>query len=754
MNQTTKIMFRLSIDFLYVLIICSLCLTPAHVAFARSGVFSPLFTPAELGCWYTRPDLPTPRSALAAVELDGMIYTIGGRDDGSTGVFVRYDTFESYDPTMGTWTTLPSMPTARGWLVAAAVDGKIYAIGGSDTNGKRANMEEYDPSTNSWSSKTPMPTPRDDIVVGVVDGKIYVIGGWNAGPLIEVEEYDPATDSWTTKAPMPQGLAMASSAVVGGKIYIMGGLNGQIREWTYEYDPATDTWVSKADMPTARSRLTASVVDGNIYAIGGYNSDTGWQNVVERYDPAADSWATMNAMPTPRGEIASAQAAGLIYVLGGRNAFGGPVLGVSEAGDFTCTNNPPDEPYDPQPPWGWVNRPLDTMISWLADDPDSGDTLTYDVYLGDNPMPPRVSFDQSDNFYQPPDLLQTYTQYYWRIYARDNHGAVTSGPRWSFKTGGPGDQIVNGGFEADVSNWALETDPPAHAELIHDPTNAAEGTASARVAVINPGPSLDRVRLTQGGLQLIADREYILSFWAASPVIPRSIGVVLRMSPSPYTEYLSETEVLTDTWQEYGFDFIAPETDYSVVLQFNLGDGDPVNMWFDGIKLVDPDVTLSLSADPASIPEPGGIVEFTVSVTNRTDGTVELTSLNDDVYGDITDISNPSLVSTNCVLATILTGSVYECSYQAVVSGAPDVYTNTLTATAQPDIPYDISDDATVTIIDIPPEFTVEKSAEPSSLYEPGGVVTFTVEITNDGFERIWLTSLVDNMQIHRIPTL
>ena len=59
-------------------------------------------------------------------------------------------------------------------------------------------------TANSWIAKAPMPTPRGGLGVAVVDGKIYAIGGDASGKLVGTnEEYNPVTDTWTTKAPMP-----------------------------------------------------------------------------------------------------------------------------------------------------------------------------------------------------------------------------------------------------------------------------------------------------------------------------------------------------------------------------------------------------------------------------------------------------------------------------------------------------------------------------------------------------------------------
>lgn len=56
-------------------------------------------------------------------------------------------TVEKYSPSTNTWTTVASMPTARGGLAAAAdTQGNIYAIGGiNGSNAYLSTVEEHSP---------------------------------------------------------------------------------------------------------------------------------------------------------------------------------------------------------------------------------------------------------------------------------------------------------------------------------------------------------------------------------------------------------------------------------------------------------------------------------------------------------------------------------------------------------------------------------------------------------------------------------
>jgi hypothetical protein len=107
----------------------------------------------------------------------------------------------------------------------------------------------------------------------------------------------------------------------------------------------------------------------------------------------------------------------------------GPVL------SFTTINEPPQfysGQYHPLNGDTGADLAL-TTLQWSAHDPDPGDTITYDVYFGSSLPPPLVSFNQTAKSYSP-GALSHCTDYYWKIVARDNHGAETGSPDLSFTT--------------------------------------------------------------------------------------------------------------------------------------------------------------------------------------------------------------------------------------------------------------------------------------------------------------------------------
>ncbi len=156
-----------------------------------------------------------------------------------------------------------------------------------------------------------------------------------------------------------------------------------------------------------------------------------------------------------------------------------------------------------------------------------------------------------------------------------------------------------------------------------------------------------------------------------------------------------------------------------------------------------PAVTLSLTASSSSVPEPGAPVTFTVTITNSAAETVTLTSLVDDLYGNLNGHGS-------CTVPLIIAPNDQAiCSFSTTVSGnADDSVTDTVTASAQDDEgnPTVESDSTTVTVVDVLPSFNVIKTSNPTSVPEPGGSVTFIVQVGNTSPEALTLTSLVDDI--------
>ena len=161
---------------------------------------------------------------------------------GSGGPIPKLGQLESalfiYDPVSDSWSTGSDMPTPRVLMGVTAMDGFIYAVGGAAPGGETdasgsspvpsGIVERYDPAKDSWTTLASMPTKRWGLSVNAVDGALYAIGGsitsgWGVGTVATVERYNPKRDKWDTRADMSKKRWLHASQKVDGQIYVMGG---------------------------------------------------------------------------------------------------------------------------------------------------------------------------------------------------------------------------------------------------------------------------------------------------------------------------------------------------------------------------------------------------------------------------------------------------------------------------------------------------------------------------------------------------
>jgi uncharacterized repeat protein (TIGR01451 family) len=171
---------------------------------------------------------------------------------------------------------------------------------------------------------------------------------------------------------------------------------------------------------------------------------------------------------------------------------------------------------------------------------------------------------------------------------------------------------------------------------------------------------------------------------------------------------------------------------------------------------VPPTGTASKTADPKTIPEPGGPVEFDVSVTNTS--AVEaatVTAITDDVDGtaiDVTQVGGPVSATTCATGAVLAPGGTYTCTFTLIVSGADagDVVVDQIGITLADDDGNSVTptDTETVAVTDVLPTIEVEKDNGGAAVAAPGGDVVFDVTVTNTSpDEPVVLTELTDTIE-------
>ncbi len=229
----------------------------------------------------------------------------------------------------GTWSTHAALSLGpRQEMGVAAVDGKVYVVGGFDTSGPVATMESYDPATDRWTPRASLPAPLHHVNVAAVDSKLYVVGGLTGASFTAsgvTLVYDPALDSWTPLTSMPAGTERGASgvAVLDGRIVVAGGLRGVSVTDASVFDPQTNAWSPLHPLEVARDHLGATTVDGRVYAVTGRTQGV-LKAALEVLDAASGTWSRRADIPTARGGVAAAELSGRLVVLGGEGNAADP----------------------------------------------------------------------------------------------------------------------------------------------------------------------------------------------------------------------------------------------------------------------------------------------------------------------------------------------------------------------------------------------------------------------------------------------
>ena len=253
--------------------------------------------------WVEKAKMPVPAHHIMTAMLHHKIYVFGGFVRPPTVLaWQPTNRSWEYDPMADTWKEQAPMPTPRGAGAAVEVGGKIYVIGGGRSNKPNdmgapiplgsvdqlvvGTVEEYDPATNTWRERSPMPTARNHYMAAAVDGKIYAIDGRIGTVFVSksdtidlVEAYDPATDHWAFAGRAPTTRGDVTGDVLNGLIYVGGGefqdFQRKMTFWAMEvFNPKTGGWSELPHMLVARHGFGAAVVGHKLHVVGGgFQSD-------------------------------------------------------------------------------------------------------------------------------------------------------------------------------------------------------------------------------------------------------------------------------------------------------------------------------------------------------------------------------------------------------------------------------------------------------------------------------------------------
>lgn len=284
------------------------------LASALSGVA--FAAPAELP---SSESLLEPRRGAAAACLDGKLIVMGGANgerilDSTAGLSLGVE---------GKWKSLAPLPVARAETAAAALGGRVYAVGGREDSGPIAEVLWLSPPFDLWSAATPLAEARSAHALFALGGELVAAGGRGAGGILgSVEAYSPWKKTWTPRARIPVPTSHAAYAELDGEGWIIGGFirragKEQTTDQTWIYDPKADLWRQGPRLPAPRAKASAVSVAGVLFLAGGEDANGSRYTEFVRYDAAAKAWSKASPPMNFGSEMAATACAGSVALIGG-----------------------------------------------------------------------------------------------------------------------------------------------------------------------------------------------------------------------------------------------------------------------------------------------------------------------------------------------------------------------------------------------------------------------------------------------------
>jgi N-acetylneuraminic acid mutarotase len=157
--------------------------------------------------WTRLTDAPRARDHFQAAVIDGRLYAAGGRrTSNATGESVELteEVVDVYDFAAGTWTSLPSsanLPTKRAGTTAVVFRGNLVVLGGEserrlpeDGNegppSAHSEVEAYNPSTGTWISLPPLIEGRHGTQAISYENMIYIAAGSRTLGATEINSHE------------------------------------------------------------------------------------------------------------------------------------------------------------------------------------------------------------------------------------------------------------------------------------------------------------------------------------------------------------------------------------------------------------------------------------------------------------------------------------------------------------------------------------------------------------------------------------
>jgi hypothetical protein len=262
--------------------------------------------------WEATARLPGSNHDLAGDVIGSKFYMAGGQTAtwGFPVVAHVFDGLYEFEEPRRVWRTAAKLRHPRFYNGTAALDGKIWVIGGSmrDASGKAyplATVEIFDPRTGEVQSGPGLPYAIEMPLAVHMGQRIYVAGNEK---LISI---GTGEQSWTTEPDMPPaaGLKALAGTAANGRVYVTIAKVGLA-----EFDPVKRAWSVVSSRYQPRSPQVAAL-QNEIWVMGGREIPEGRSTMV--FDLGSRQWRSGPNLPRELAWGAAATVNGRLMITGG-----------------------------------------------------------------------------------------------------------------------------------------------------------------------------------------------------------------------------------------------------------------------------------------------------------------------------------------------------------------------------------------------------------------------------------------------------
>ncbi len=179
--------------------------------------------------WRPVTHLPTTRSDLSAVSVNGTTLVIGGYD----GVNVPRTILA-----VGPNGLRPAghLTTGVRYAATAVLGSDVYVFGGEVSGQELGNVQRYDATTQKTTVVARLPRPLGHAVAVTVGRRILLLGG-RIDPNTQTAAmwwFDPATGKFTRAGRLPAPLSDSAVMAIGNQVWLLGGEDPSVTDRVVE----------------------------------------------------------------------------------------------------------------------------------------------------------------------------------------------------------------------------------------------------------------------------------------------------------------------------------------------------------------------------------------------------------------------------------------------------------------------------------------------------------------------------------------